>query len=77
MKHFRFLALIAAIGLASFSIKSKDYRTVSQCGFPTRVHAMAAMQTIKPAADEAMSAYGTYYNINTGSYCYTVTLDCQ
>lgn len=73
---FKLLIAIAAIVLASFTTL-KDYRTVERCGFPTRVHAIASMQSIKPNLDEEVSAYGTFYNNNTGSYCYTVTLDCR
>lgn len=76
MKHFKLIALIVAIGLASFTTL-KDYRTVQRCGFPTRIHAIAAMQSIRPNTDEEISAYGTYYNFSIGSYCYTVTLDCN
>jgi hypothetical protein len=75
MKYVKFILLIAAIALASFMIP--DSRIIEKCGFPTRIHAIAAMQSVIPNADEEVSASATYYNFSTGSYCYTMTFNCN
>jgi hypothetical protein len=75
MKYFRFLALIAAIGLTSFSYP--DRRTVERCGYLTRVYAEAAKMSVLIYDGEEIMDGGTYYNPSTARYCFTVTIKCN